>query len=91
LTLIAERTLLWRVTERDILLARIEVLQKKADAHFEKYLSLLKKMPDHGAKIKDTIAFYTALAAREEELEKYDKCQKNIDKLFKEIDQLREQ
>jgi hypothetical protein len=89
LELINSRFLFWNVTRSQILLAKIAVIQKKADAHFEKYLSM--KLPDAtGNGLKNTIAFYTALEAKQKQHELYDKCHKRIDKLFKEIENLRD-
>jgi hypothetical protein len=88
LELINSRFLFWNVTRREILLARIAVLEKKAKAHLEKWS--LMELPDFGTGAKAHIAYYTASNEKEEVYGKYDKCHKQIMKLFEEIKRMEE-
>jgi len=75
LQLIDDRWLLWRVTENDVLLARIKVLQRQAEKAFSEYVKF--KLPE----TKKMSDFYLALAEKEKLFKRYDRINLKISRL----------
>lgn len=87
LVLIRSRMLFFGVSEREILLVKIEALQNRADAAFEKYQALILPEPGNGR--NDRCAFYTAMATKEKSFQRYKRISTRIEQYLRRIDKLK--